>query len=218
MIRLVQGHLANSHAAHFDQMFKLRAKVFGARLGWDVRVTDGQERDEFDDLNPLYGLALSENGNEVIGSFRLLQTTGPTMLGSVFKELLPEGESVRSPLVWESTRFCVDTERAASLGERGLNTLTGKLLAAVYETGMLAGLTHVVTVIDVRMERVMRRAGCPMDRLGPARRIGRVDTIAVLVPTTEAALEEICTRNGIEAPCIERTDLAAPGGSKSAAS
>ena len=209
MIKLVQGHLQHLHTAHFDQMFQLRARVFGDRLGWDVNLQDGRERDEFDDFNPLYGMALSENGNEVIGCFRLLQTTGPTMLGSVFSELMPDGESIRSPLIWESTRFCVDTERAASLGENGLNTLTGRLLGAVYETGMLAGLSHVVTVIDVRMERVMRRAGCPMSRLGPPKRIGKVDTVATLVPTTPQAVAEICHRNNISGPCVEPEQLAA---------
>ncbi|PPC87445.1 MAG: conjugal transfer protein TraI [Hyphomicrobium sp.] len=209
MITLMQGSLEASNKDLFDQMYKLRARVFSERLGWDVRVKDGKERDEFDDSNPLYGIALSENGREVVGCFRLLQTTGPTMLGSVFRDLLPEGQNIRSPLIWESTRFCVDTEKALELGEHGLNNITGKLLAAVYETGVLAGLTHVVTVIDVRMERVMRRAGCPMDRLAPPRRIGNVDTVATLVPTTEEAVSQIHARNGIVSPCVSVQSLMA---------
>lgn len=203
MLKLIQGSHAAAYPHLFDQMFQLRARVFGERLGWDVNVVDGKERDQFDDYDPLYGLALSEDGANVLGCFRLLQTTGPTMLGSVFKELLPDGLSIRSPIIWESTRFCVDTERAEMLGEHGLNSLTGTLLSSVYETGMLAGLSHVVTVIDVRMERVMRRAGCPMERIGPPKRIGKVDTVATLVPTTPSAVAEIHARNGITAPCVE---------------
>jgi acyl homoserine lactone synthase len=208
MMKLLQGSSEKNYPELFEQMYSLRARVFRDRLGWDVKVVDGLERDALDDCNPLYGLALSENGKIVLGCFRLLQTTGPTMLGSVFKKLLPDDLTIRSPVVWESTRFCVDTERADSLGEHGLNGLTGKLLASVYETGMLAGLTHVVTVIDVRMERVMRRAGCPMERLGPPIRIGKVDTVATLVPTTFEAIEQIRNRNGITAPCIAAEQFA----------
>ena len=209
MMKLIQGSSEANFPELFDQMYRLRARVFADRLGWNVSVAGGQERDQFDDCNPLYGLALSDDGKIVLGCFRLLQTTGPTMLGSVFKELLPDGLTIRSPVVWESTRFCVDTERAELLGDHGLNGLTGKLLAAVYETGMLAGLTHVVTVIDVRMERVMRRAGCPMERLGPPRKIGKVDTVATLVPTTEEAVQQIHERNGITTPCVVPDQLAA---------
>lgn len=204
MIKLIQGSAAPSNRQLFEQMYRMRARVFGERLGWDVTVVDGQERDEFDDCNPLYGIALSTCGRDVVGCFRLLQTTGPTMLGSVFRELLPPDLSIRSPLVWESTRFCVDTERAHELGDHGLNNLTGRLLGAVYETGMLAGLSHIVTVIDVRMERVMRRAGCPMERLAPPKRIGNVDTLAALVPTDKEAVRSIHERNGIQEWSLDR--------------
>lgn len=207
MIKLIQGSDASSHPELFEQMYRMRARIFGERLGWDVSVVNGQERDEFDDCNPLYGLALSASGRDVVGCFRLLQTTGPTMLGTVFRELLPPDLSIRSPLVWESTRFCVDTDRATELAEHGLNNITGRLLAAVYETGMYVGLTHVVTVIDVRMERVMRRAGCPMERLAPPKRIGKVDTVATLVPTDEAAVHSIHERNGILESSLNRDQV-----------
>ena len=59
MIKLIQGSARPSHRELFEQMYRMRARVFGERLGWDVTVVDGQERDEFDDYNPLYGIALS---------------------------------------------------------------------------------------------------------------------------------------------------------------
>jgi len=38
-----------------DTMFRDRADQFKTRLNWDVSVDEnGFERDEFDDLNPLY--------------------------------------------------------------------------------------------------------------------------------------------------------------------
>lgn len=207
MITLIQGNSAPLHRDLFDQMFRLRARVFSERLGWDVNVHNGRERDAFDDLDPLYGLALSKDGGRVLGCFRLLQTTGPNMLSSVFRKLLPPDQTIRSPIIWETTRFCVDTAASEGTCETGLNNLTGRLLAGVYEVGHLAGLSHIVAVVDVRMERVMRRAGCPMQRLAPPQKFGKVDAVATLVPTTRDAVVQILDRNRIPASGVDREQM-----------
>ncbi|MFS8057493.1 acyl-homoserine-lactone synthase, partial [Rhizobium sp. BR 317] len=41
---------------------QLRARVFAERLGWEVKVVDGQEADAFDALLPSYILAISDDG------------------------------------------------------------------------------------------------------------------------------------------------------------
>lgn len=206
MMLLVPAHEAAKHPELIDQMFQLRARVFSERLGWAVEVSDGRERDKYDDLEPLYALALSEE-REVVGTFRLLQTTGPHMLAEVFRELMPDGIPVRSPLIWESTRFCVDTERARARRESGLADITGVLLSSLLEIGLHAGLTHILTVIDVRMERILRRAGCPIDRLSAPKRIGDVPSLAILMECTEESVARVQQSNGLAGNCIEPAQL-----------
>jgi acyl homoserine lactone synthase len=203
MMTLIQGSRARLHPELMDQMFRLRARVFADRLGWDVVVEDGWERDRFDDLDPLYALSLNAAGH-VQGTFRLLQTTGPTMLDEVFAACLPEGLKIRSPIVWESTRFCVDTSSAAALDRTGLNTVTGELLSSLIEIGNYAGLSHIVTVIDQRMERILLRAGCPIDRLGAPVDIGGTMTLAILMDCSEASIERIQRKNNLHGACIDR--------------
>ena len=114
MIRLIQGRDRRNFPREIDEMFRLRARVFRDRMGWDVVVKDGWEIDAFDDLDPLYLLSLDDR--EVVrGCARLLPTTGPNMLNDVFSALLPGGNPIRSALMWESSRFSVDH---ASLTER----------------------------------------------------------------------------------------------------
>lgn len=206
MMLLIPAHNADKYPELIDQMFRLRARVFSNRLGWSVEVRNGRERDKYDDLEPLYALALSDDG-DVIGTFRLLQTTGPHMLADVFHELMPDGVPVRSPLIWESTRFCVDTERAKARGESGLADVTSILLSSLLEVGLHAGLTHILTVIDVRMERILRRAGCPIDRLSDPKRIGDVPSLAILMECTEDSVARVHRTNGIERNCIEPRQL-----------
>jgi acyl homoserine lactone synthase len=180
MIKLVQGRDADRYPGLIDQMFRLRAKSFSERLGWDVKVVNGWERDEFDGFDPLYVLALNASG-KVVGSARLLQTTGPNMLAGVFSELLPEGTRIRSPLT-----------------STGLSPAGGEIMISEIEIGMMAGLSHIVTVVDVRMERILRRSGCSFERLAPPVRIGRVLSLAGLIAVNSQTIKSIRTAHGLD--------------------
>ena len=61
-----------------------------------------------------------------------------------------------------------------------INPITGELLAGIVEVGIRAGLEFVVTVMDVAVEPVSRRAGCPCDRIGSPRRIDKSLAVAGL--------------------------------------
>lgn len=205
MIKLIQANEAHLFPNLINEMYHLRARQFNDRLGWQVEVKDGKERDEFDELNPLYVLAIAKDGS-VVGTLRLLQTTGPHMLSDVFTQLLPENQLIRSPLVWESTRFCVDTEKECEVANSGLNFVTGELLSTLLEVGLYAGLTHIVTVIDVRMERILLRAKCPVERLGAPVRIGSVPSLAILMECSEKTVKRVQSHNGITRSCIDIED------------
>jgi N-acyl-L-homoserine lactone synthetase len=206
MMHLIPAHNAHLYPDLIDQMFRLRARVFSGRLGWSVEVHDGREVDKFDELEPLYALAVTADG-QVVGTFRLLQTTGPHMLAEVFSELMPDGIPVRSPIIWESTRFCVDTEWAQRRGTTGLAEVTGILLSALLEVGLYAGLSHILTVIDVRMERILRRAGCPIDRLAAPKRIGDVPSLAILMECSEETVATVQRTNNLAGNCIEPVQI-----------
>lgn len=79
MIRYIYANDLNTEPKLRDSMFRDRADQFKARLGWEVAVdAKGYERDEYDDLNPLYVIWQKPCGSHG-GSMRLLPTTGRTM-------------------------------------------------------------------------------------------------------------------------------------------
>ena len=196
MIVLVQGTYSNIHSKLVDSMFQLRAKIFADRLGWDVNVKNGIERDGFDDINPLYLLSIGAQG-QLNGSLRLLPTTGPNMLADVFSKILDEGDDVRSPLIWESSRFCVSADAGAERTGNRLNYTTGELLAGLCEVGMVAGLQSIVTVYDARIKRVVRIAGCEGIEIGTPTKFGKVTAYAGLFPTDMDMLSSIRDAAGI---------------------
>lgn len=175
MIELIQPHHHLEFAEAIFDMHRLRCRIFRERLNWQVEVRDGMEIDEFDDLRPVY--LLSRNGPLLQGCVRLLPTMGPTMLGKIFARLL-DGEPVpKAPDIWESSRFALDLPHAVERRDRGLAEATFELFAGMIEFGISRRLTEIVTVTDIRIERILQRAEWPLIRLGSAHKIG--ETLAV---------------------------------------
>ena len=104
MLKLIEGSYASFFPKEIDAMFRNRAETFSDRLGWEVVVKDGYERDVFDTANPLYLVSVDPDTEEYWGSLRLLPTTGPNMLRDVFPQLL-DGEYIESATIWESSRI-----------------------------------------------------------------------------------------------------------------
>jgi len=202
MIRLIQGRDRRNFPREIDEMFRLRAHVFRDRMGWDVVVKDGWEIDQFDELDPLYLLCLDER-EAVRGCVRLLPTTGPNMLNDVFSELLPAGNPVRSGLMWESSRFSVDHRSLAERTENRINRVTGELLIGIFDVAARAGLKFIVSVYDVMMGRVLKRAGCHAEPLGPAVRIGKVLSYAGLFEVGTEMMDNLRQASGITHDVIE---------------
>ncbi len=186
-------------------MFRLRKRTFYDRLKWDVSTIGEYEVDDFDALNPLYVLSIDEDSNTVIGSLRLLPTTGPNMLADIFHELLPQNQMIRNPTIWESSRYCVDTQLTEKWGEHGVHRVTAELLLALCEIGMEVGLTFIVTVIDLRMERILRRLNCAGERIGEPRKYGQVTAIAGLWETSDETLMELRASSGIAESVLHPT-------------
>jgi acyl homoserine lactone synthase len=179
-------------------MFRNRAETFSDRLGWEVVVKDGYERDVFDDANPLYLVSVDPDTDEYWGSLRLLPTTGPNMLRDVFPQLL-DGEYIESATIWESSRICAaaapgQPERSRS----GVNYVLSELILGIGEVAVAAGLTQVVSVFDARIFRVLKAAGCNPQIIGTPQRIGGVMSYAGLFDTGEGPLKAFRAATGVE--------------------
>ena len=88
------------------------------------------------------------------------------MLADTFPVLLDGRAAPKNAKIWESSRFCVDTKNVAATAENGLREATFLLFAAMIEWGQQHDLQAIATVTDLRMERILRRAGWHLDRLG----------------------------------------------------
>lgn len=182
-MRVVAIKNPKSEAEHrlIHKMHRLRARIFGGRLAWKVHCTSGLEIDSFDELSPTYVLCI-DHSDEVIGCARLLPATDGTMLEKVFPQLLSTGQLATHHRMVESSRFCVDTNAAAKREQAGLHSATLAMFAGIVEWSILNGYREIVTATDVRLERILRRAGWPLTRLGSPAQINETRSVAGLLP------------------------------------
>lgn len=159
------------------------------------------ELDVYDTLAPVYLVVMTDD-REVIGCVRFLPTTGPTMLADTFGDLLAGEPMPHSERIIESSRFCVDTERAAGVARNGLRQATFVLFAGMIEWARLVGAEAIVTVTDQRLERILRRAGWPLQTIGRPQRIGDTTAVAGLLSCSDDALAAVCRNGGLEPPVL----------------
>lgn len=157
MLRYLYGSELAYQPILADTMFRDRAAQFRDRLGWDVSVdAHGHERDEYDDCDPLYVIWQRPDGRHG-GSMRFLPTMGATMVNDHFLDLT-DGKAIRSPAIWECTRFC--------LAPGGDGRIAAALMLGGGELMRGFGVRQFVGVFDARMVRIYRMIGASPAVLG----------------------------------------------------
>jgi acyl homoserine lactone synthase len=147
MIQFIEPHERAMHSAVLNQYFSLRKRVFCDQLRWVEPKTDELEFDDFDFGFNVYLLHLDDDTGALTGGVRLMPTTGPTLMHTVWADMLPDPDDFRSPSIWEATRFCVDSSastRRSSLANRATLALT----LAVIDFAQANGISHIIAVCE----------------------------------------------------------------------
>ncbi len=116
-------------------MFEARKRVFVDLLKWDIPVLDGRfEIDQFDDSHAIY-IILTDREHRHLGSARLLPTTRPGILDTLYLDLCdappPAGDRV-----FEITRFCLSPDMRAAERRIVRNKLVSALAAFAVGNGI----------------------------------------------------------------------------------
>jgi N-acyl-L-homoserine lactone synthetase len=186
-------------------MFEARKRVFVDLLKWEVPVLDGRyEIDNFDDEHAVYLIVTDEAGNHG-GSARLLKTTRPHILDTLFPELCASPPP-RGPEAMEITRFCLD--RGLGAGQR-LET-RNLLVSALVHYALDHGIDTYVGVAEIGWLQQILAFGWRCRPLGLPRIVqGRM--LGALSIDIERETPVLLAENGIYRPtsCAAPTVLAA---------
>ena len=75
------------------------------------------------------------------------------------------------------------------------------------EAACAAGADSLVTVTDTRMERILRRAGWPLQRIAAPQQLGVTMAVAGFLDTSAQALNGIYEQAGINGAVLVSPDL-----------
>jgi len=168
MFRILQAPYRPADADLLDQMYRLRKRVFIDQLGWSLQhCSAGLERDRYDGMDAVYIVWTDERTGTLLGSTRLMPTTGPTLLYDVFSKTFPDAACLAAPGIWEATRTCVDCEAIAALRpDIAASDAFATMCLAIIECGRAHGIHTIVSNYEPHMKRVYRRAGLQLDEIG----------------------------------------------------
>jgi len=151
--------------ALYDALAVYRFQVFVERLGWELPSAPGYEQDEFDHADTVHLVARDASG-AITGCGRLLPTTGPYLLESVFPELFNGLEIPRDAGIWELSRFAAMPTQAQAETRRR-DYLAERVLLRALRYCAERGVSQLLAVSTPPVERLLQRAGVRCRRLGP---------------------------------------------------
>lgn len=198
MIDLVLPEERFGFAAALMQMHRHRKQVFVDRLGWQL-PSDGSwlEIDSFDDDHAVYLLARSADG-EHEGSVRLLPSTRPHMLGTLFAPLC-HGMVPVGPTCWEVSRLLSRPQDCAGTSILRIHRL---LAVALVEFALLNGIDRYTVVAEPHRVPALLSVGWTVVPLGLPARLGGQLLQALLIEIDEATLPRMRERLRLPEPVL----------------
>lgn len=166
MIHVIDNHLADGNQALLRSMFADRKSLFVDLFGWDVPVVeDRYEIDQFDTAGAVYIVIAGDDGTHQ-ASLRLLPTSRPHMLDTLFAHLCPLGVP-SGEAIWESTRLCLPQRHGAARRR----ALRNWLISAMVDVALARGIEAYTGVLPEAFRRDVLAMGWRAEPLGPPLRM-----------------------------------------------
>ncbi|HEX5181548.1 MAG TPA: acyl-homoserine-lactone synthase [Allosphingosinicella sp.] len=198
MIDLVLPEARYRFAAALMEMHSDRKQVFVDRLGWSLPARGSWlEVDQFDNDFAVYLLAL--DGGRHRGSVRLLPSTGPNMLDSLFPELCPDGAPAGDE-IWEISRLVTSPREASGASVLKLHRL---LALALIEFARLNDIRRYNLVAEARRVPALLAVGWDVVPLGLPTRCASEDLQALQVRVEDDTLERVRARVRVWHPVLQ---------------
>lgn len=162
MIIVGRDNRTREHVA-LRSMFEARKRIFVDLLKWDLPVLAGRfEVDQFDDPHATYLIVTDKDGGH-LASARLLPTTRPALLDTLFSHLVA-GPVPRGPGIAEITRFCLSREANAATRRHARDLL----LAGLVDHALASGIHAYTGVAEEPWFGQIRQFGWECAALGDA--------------------------------------------------
>lgn len=208
MIEVIQAGQAGKTKLMVE-MYRLRAKIFKDRMGWDVHVDmNGLEIDDFDTDDAIYLLHVNDQGH-VTGNWRIIPTNHLTMIEKVWPHYLDDIKMTKSPLSWEMSRFAVDKDDSQSLKEgiHSFNKVTAEMFCGLTDLCIYLGIEEIYTLYNKQIGKLLRRLDCNPIKVSQAHSINGEDSFVGRFIPDRRMLAKLKAATGTTSSLINFDDL-----------
>src|SRR5262249_11663985 len=144
MVIVLNGSERRKQPDYFDRLFRLRYQIFVKQRGWPLPAVNSCEIDQYDDDDAVYFVDLDDE-DRIQGTVRMTPTVKSSLLADYFPHLVENGQSPRSPHVYEATRYIV---LPAQKTREALRLAKGRLLSTLLGWCLDNRLSHLQAVVD----------------------------------------------------------------------
>jgi len=208
-VHVVHAHNRNLYLDDIEAMHRHRHQVFAEQRGWKaLQSPDGLDIDEFDTDAATYLIAIAPDG-AVVGSSRLIPSWRPTMIKLLFPEYCA-GEVPVGPGIWEWTRHATP-----GLGFTKAYNIEVQIVLnlAVLEFARLRGIESFIGILECALLPYTVELGWNSMPMGPPRRYGEGQAVAVHSAVKPGHLEALRKKVGVsEAVLVEAPGFAGARG------
>lgn len=198
MIDLVLPEARFGFAGALMEMHHDRKQVFVDRFGWRLPAKGSWlEVDQFDNDYAIYLLARSEEGRHQ-GSVRLLPSSRPHMLDTLFSHLCPDGVPGGDD-IWEISRLVTNPTDASGNSLLKVHRL---LALALVEFAVENGIKSYTLVAEAHRVPALLSVGWPVMPLGLPTMVHGEELLALRIDITPGLLEQMRQRLRIGHPVL----------------
>lgn len=196
MLHLVTHQNRGLYAPELERLHRARKAVFVDELGWQLRVRDGMEYDEYDDERAMHIIGF-DAAQEVAMGIRIRPADDRSMLEDHFSQHLPRGlKPFSDGRTWEVSR---------GFGrERGVRRphLMRKAACMItpLEVALEAGVDRYVGFTDVKMLNLYYHIGWKLNLLGDPLPYGEGDGVAYEAEVSSKIVRSIRQTWGLPDP------------------
>jgi N-acyl-L-homoserine lactone synthetase len=199
-IKLVDADTRLHFSRHLIEMHHDRKRVFVDQLGWQLPTAGSWlEVDEFDNEFTAYLIACSVDDDRHLASVRLLPTTRPHMLSTIFPHLCGEGVAAGED-VWEISRFTV---APLQLGRVEVLRLCQYLAIAHVEFALLNGIRRYTLVGEAHRLPILCAMGWKVTPLSLPAQCDGTAIVAAQIDIDANTLPLMRRRLNIDEPVLE---------------
>jgi acyl-homoserine lactone synthase len=183
MIHVVSSRNRAAYESEILDHYRIRHDIYvGERKWMALARPDGLERDQFDNEDAIYVLAIDQG--QVVGGSRLVPSLKPHLLSEVFPHLAG-GAVPRGPDIFEWTRVHVIKPRREG---RNRGRTTGMVFCGILEYCLRAEITALSALVEMWWLPHFQEMGWTIRPLGLPVLIEGEWSIAVLLPVDEQVL------------------------------